>query len=285
MSTLARVPFAPGERYEMMWGCCGGTHVGSWQNNGNDYYAGAGTTIVAPIAGTVVRAGPPPLGQGQRVGIQGTGVAVYLAHMQHLQVAVGDRVSVGQPVGEVWAFPNMPDHLHFSLATGDYDTGHFTDPWAQVATLGIHIDGRLYEAPGATAPTSKPPALPRLLRIGVEELPMRLGGRGPDVFGPWRDTPANRKRRDQRLTTMRANNRLVAAMDGRQGDLYIFEYAPGRHGKPFRWGTWSIDVTTPNARELLNRRVDTAIAALTADGRITRPRKFQGEANSLYPAI
>ncbi len=111
-TTLARVPFADGERYEMMWGCCGGTHVGSWQNNGNDYYAGEGTVCVAPIAGTVVRAGPPPLGQGERVGIQGDGKAVYMAHMQNLRVVVGDRVTVGHPSSRYGRSPRMPDHLH-----------------------------------------------------------------------------------------------------------------------------------------------------------------------------
>src|SRR5690606_35228884 len=139
---IDRVPFAPGERYDMMWGCCGGTHQGAWQNNGNDYYAGAGTRVVAPIAGVVVRAGAPPIGQGERVGIQGDGKAVYLAHLQRLRVKVGDRVAVGQVLGEVWAFPGMPDHLHFSLARGTYDKGTFVDPWNQVAALGIHLGGR-----------------------------------------------------------------------------------------------------------------------------------------------
>lgn len=281
-ATIARVPFADGERFEMMWGCCGGTHQGSWQNNGNDYYAGGGTVCVAPISGTVVRAGAPPLGQGDRVGIQGDGKAVYMAHMQDLRVDTGDRVKVGDPVGEVWAFPNMPDHLHFSLASGDYGSGSFVDPWSQVADLGIHIDGRLYEAGDGTP--DKPKA-PRLLKVGVEELPARMGGLGPDVYGPWRDTPANRRRRDQRVETMRANGRLVAPMRGRQGDLYIFEYASGTYGRPYRWGMWSIDVTTKDARKVLDARRDKAITALMSDGRLTKPRKFQGEANSLYPAI
>lgn len=284
-ATIARVPFAPGERYEMMWGCCGGTHVGSWPNNGNDYYAGAGTVCVAPIAGVVVRAGSPPLGQGERVGIQGDGVAVYMAHMANLRVKVADRVKVGDPVGEVWAFPNMPDHLHFSVAAGDYDSGTFADPWAQVAALGIHIDGKLYEAPGAGRPDSKPEPAPRLLKVGLEELPMRMGGLGPDAFGPWRDTPANRRRHEERVATMRANGRLVAPMQGRSGDLYIFEYPPGRHGKPFRWGMWSIDVSIKDARKIVNARREKAKGLLMADGRLVNPREFQGEQNSYYPAI
>lgn len=282
--TIARVPFAPGERYTMMWGCCGGTHQGSWQNNGNDYYAGAGTVVVAPIAGVVVRAGAPPIGQGERVGIQGDGMAVYLAHLQNLRVRVGQEVAVGQVLGEVWDFPAMPHHLHFSLAKGTYDKGTFVDPWAQVVALGIHINGRVYEAPsglvGPGAPTPAP-----LLRMYVEELPMNMGGLGPAVFGPWADTPGHRRNRADLAKRMSSRGRLVAPMQSRDGSLYIFEYLPGRHGKPFRWGAWTIPANTPNARKVLGERREDAIKKLLADGRLVNPRTFTGPSNTLYPWI
>jgi len=93
---LQRLPFANGERFDMMWGCCAGTHASSvWQNNGNDYYAGAGTKCVAPIDGTVVRAGVPGIGQGERVGIQGKTHSVYMAHMHRLRVREGQQVKAG----------------------------------------------------------------------------------------------------------------------------------------------------------------------------------------------
>jgi len=152
-TTLARVPFADGERYEMMWGCCGGTHVGSWQNNGNDYYAGEGTVCVAPIAGTVVRAGPPPLGQGERVGIQGDGKAVYMAHMQKPPRRRRRPRHGRPPVVEVWAFPPhaRPPPFTSSLAKGDYGSGSFVDPWDQVAALGST----------STAASTRPATAPR----------------------------------------------------------------------------------------------------------------------------
>lgn len=268
---LTRVPFAPGERYQMMWGCCAGTHKSSvWQNNGNDYYAGAGTACVSPVAGVVVRAGVPGIGQGMRVGIQGdNGYAVYMAHMHRLRVGEGQRVTPGQPVGEIWPFPGMPDHLHFSVAKGSYASGNFVDPWDEVARLGIHVSGRTYQAPGKDIPKTTPGTATS--RYFVEELPMP-DGMGPRVFGPWANTAAHRTYRDKTVESMKAKGRVVAPMQAKDGSLYIYEYPAGRYGKPFRWGPWS----SPDASK-------EAAATLKADGRAPNPRRFAGAANSLYP--
>lgn len=268
---LSRVPFAPGERYEMMWGCCGGTHNSPiWQNNGNDYYAGAGTVCVSPVHGVVVRAGVPGIGQGMRVGIQGDGFAVYMAHMHRLRVGEGDKVTPGQPVGEIWPFPGMPDHLHFSTAKGTYASGAFVDPWDEVARLGIHVSGRTYEAPKGSPPSAGP-GKTAASRFYVEELPMPEG-QGPRVYGPWAPTAAHRTYRDKMVESMRQAGRIVAPMQDKNRSLYIYEYAPNRYGKPFRWGPWS----TPEASAA-------AAKALKADDRSPNPRRFAGAANSLYP--
>jgi hypothetical protein len=270
---LQRLPFANGERFDMMWGCCAGTHASSvWQNNGNDYYAGAGTKCVAPIDGTVVRAGVPGIGQGERVGIQGKTHSVYMAHMHRLRVREGQQVKAGDPVGEIWPFPGMPDHLHFSVAVGSYASGKFVDPWNAVRAMAKHIGGRTYEATGP-GPAPKPPA-PSKGKFYVEEMPAKAGGQGPDVYGPWRDTPGHRENRAERMMSMRESGRAVVAMSDKRGDLYIYEFPKGRYGKPYRWGPWS----TPQAAEK-------AQAALVKDGRATSPRRFSGPANSLYPWI
>lgn len=272
------VPFAPGERYDLMWGCCAGTHASStWQNNGNDYYAGAGTVCVAPIAGTVVRAGIPPLGQGYRVGIQGAEGAVYMAHMTGLTVAVGDKVKPGDKVGVVWdfsAYNGIPDHLHFSMCDGSYDGGRFVDPWSQVQALSLHVSGRTYEAPRNGLPTPNPGSPKAEPQYFVEDMPAKLGGGGPDVYGPWRRSALTEKNREERLRAMREKGLLAAPMDSARGDLYIYVYPKGRHGKPFRFGPWTSDDASAKAQKVL-----------TGDGRITKPRRFAGKANSMYPWI
>lgn len=274
---LERTPFAPGERYTMMWGCCAGTHASStWQNNGNDYYAAPGTVCVAPIDGEVVRAGVPGIGQGERVGIQGATHSVYMAHMTALRVKQGDRVKAGALVGVLWDWggSSMPPHLHFSLARGSYGGGVFIDPWQQVQALGIHITGRVYEAPkpATPAPTVRPPAV--ITQHFVEELPARLGGNGPDVFGPWRDTPDNRLRRDQTVVKMKEAGRLVVPMNDTLGDLYIYEYRQNTYGRPFRYGSWANAEGAAKAEKVL-----------VGDGRLTKPRRFVNRGNSLYPWI
>jgi murein DD-endopeptidase MepM/ murein hydrolase activator NlpD len=268
-------PFAPGERYDMMWGCCSGTHASStWQNNGNDYYAGAGTVCVAPIDGEVIRAGVPGIGQGERVGIQGATHSVYMAHMTNLRVRQGDRVSAGDPVGVIWDWggAGMPPHLHFSLAKGSYGGGSFVDPWSEVVALSVHVSGRTYQAPKAGSPVVKPPPKPVEPQHFVEDMPNKFGGHGPDVYGPWANTPAHEANRAELVTRMRANGKLAVPMNDHLGDLYIYVYVKGTYGDPFRFGPWS----TPEGAEK-------AQTILVSSGRVIKPRRFKGKANSLYP--
>lgn len=273
---LECLPFAPGERFSMMWGCCAGTHASRvWQNNGNDYYAGAGTVCVAPIGGTIVRAGVPGIGQGERVGIQGATHAAYMAHMKGLRVKVGDKVKAGDPVGVVWDFAahnGIPDHLHFSMARGNYDSGAFADPWKRVQGLALHISGRVYEAP-KKKPTPSVPPMPRIdPNFYVEDLPAQLGGSGPDVFGPWANTPGHKANRDETVDRMRKAGRLAVPMNDRIGDLYIYVYRQGTYGNTFRFGPWSSSAAAEKAQ-----------GVLVSGGRIEKPRRYAGRANSLYP--
>lgn len=269
---LACNPFAPGEAYDWMWGCCAGTHASSqWQTNGNDLYAVAGTNCVAPISGRVIRAGVPPIGQGSRVGIQGDTHSVYMAHMTDLVVGEGDYVKAGDAVGQIWAFPGLPDHMHFSLAEGSYGGGRFVDPKVELARTALHVGGRTYRVPNR-APDQlevKPDPAPYYL----EELPWNPTtdqGYGPRVLGPWLYLAG----RDRKLTALKINDPdgiYVPMGDGVR--YYIYHYRPGTYGRTFRYGGWV-------------NLADRQLAEASISGRLGRRlRAYRGAQNSLYPFI
>ena len=259
-------PFAPGALYDWMWDCCAGTHASpSWHDNGNDCYAAPGAVLVAPIAGRVVRAGVPGIGQGERVGIEGATHSVYLAHMTALRVREGEQVEAGQPVGVVWDFSPTPPHLHFSLARGSYGGGSFVNPRDELHRTAEHVTGRTYRALGvAEAPPAKPDG------FWLEELPWHPitapGNVGPRVLGPWSSASG----RDGKLAEMKAADEVVSPMgDGVR--FYIYHWRPGSYSVTFRRGPWDDAAKQRNARSKLER----------ATGRAQRP--FKGRANSIYP--
>lgn len=114
-------------------------------HSGTDYAAPAGTPILAAADGTVTRAGPAT-GFGYLIVIDhtvgGQRVATGYAHMYSggIHVAVGDRVSAGQHIGDVGSsgYSTGP-HLHFEVYPGG--PGHPTtnpEPWlATHAAEGI----------------------------------------------------------------------------------------------------------------------------------------------------
>ncbi len=264
---LERSPFAPGELYDWMWGCCGGTHASAvWQNNGNDLYAPPGTKLVAPITGRVVRAGVPGIGQGERVGIEGGGRAVYMAHMTRLRVRQGDEVKAGDPVGEVWDFPGVPAHLHFSTAAGTYGVGGFRDPKGDLAATADHLEGRTYRAHGIAREAERP----KPDGYWLEALPWHPSAApanvGPRVLGPW----ASIDGRNKRLDALRASGEIATPHSGADR-FYIFHWRPGAYGRPFRHGPFPTPALSASERARRER----------ADGHKLRP--FKGRANSLYP--
>lgn len=116
-------------------------------HSGTDYAAPAGTPILAAADGTVTKAGPAS-GFGNLIVIDhtigGQRVATGYAHMYSggIHVAVGDRVSAGQHIGDVGSsgYSTGP-HLHFEVYPGG--PGHPTtnpEPWL-AAQSAEGIDG------------------------------------------------------------------------------------------------------------------------------------------------
>lgn len=94
----------------------------------HDYFAKAGSAVVAPVAGTVVRlsghnpkVGPTegPHGPfGWSVYIKGTNGKVYfLTHLGSRDVQVGEKLAVDQPIGTVgnYAKYGTPSHVHMGV--------------------------------------------------------------------------------------------------------------------------------------------------------------------------
>lgn len=95
--------------------------------NAADIFAPTGTTIVSPVAGTVISATHASSGVGSRVQIRdGDGDIWYLAHMHHspgLRVSAGQHVDRGTPIGVVGtsahAVGTQP-HLHIDMLPPPY---------------------------------------------------------------------------------------------------------------------------------------------------------------------
>jgi murein DD-endopeptidase MepM/ murein hydrolase activator NlpD len=92
---------------------------------GVDLRAAAGTPARAAEGGTVVRAGEAG-GYGYLVEVDhGHGLTTRYAHLQHINVAVGQHVEAGDAVGEVGATGRTTGpHLHFEVR----QDGHAMDP-------------------------------------------------------------------------------------------------------------------------------------------------------------
>jgi peptidoglycan hydrolase-like protein with peptidoglycan-binding domain len=84
---------------------------------GVDFPARTGTPVFAARSGTVVFAGWDTGGYGYLVAIaHGAGVRTMYAHLSHISVRRGQRVSTGTPVGRVGSTGRASGpHLHFEL--------------------------------------------------------------------------------------------------------------------------------------------------------------------------
>lgn len=108
-------------------------------HTGNDYAARLGTPILAFADGEVTYAGAHPSGYGHLIlikhTIDGEPVTSGYAHMygNGIRVRVGDRVSAGQPVGDVGSDgKSIGPHLHFEIRVA----GRTTDPTSWVNGAG-----------------------------------------------------------------------------------------------------------------------------------------------------
>lgn len=96
---------------------------------GVDLMAPRGTPLVAVVSGTITRAGNSGI-SGNRIWLRGDdGTEYFYAHLDRIQVSVGDRVTIGQQIGTVGNTGNAAGgspHLHFEIHPGG---GAATDPY------------------------------------------------------------------------------------------------------------------------------------------------------------
>ncbi len=85
-------------------------------HQGVDLEADYGTTVRSAAAGTVVGAGWDG-GFGNKVDVDhGNGYHTYYAHLSHIDVGIGQRVTKGEPIAEVGATGEATGpHLHYQI--------------------------------------------------------------------------------------------------------------------------------------------------------------------------
>jgi murein DD-endopeptidase MepM/ murein hydrolase activator NlpD len=99
-----------------------GTHRSYEFHPGMDIAAPLGAIVGAPASGTVVFTGELPARGNTVVLDHGAGVYSTYAHLQRFEVAVGDDVTLGQPIARVGTtgFSTGP-HLHWEVWVGGAD--------------------------------------------------------------------------------------------------------------------------------------------------------------------
>lgn len=241
--------------------CC---YRGARVHGGWDWFAPAGTPIVAPFDARIVRAVESTDHYGGVFGgvlalarSDGTGCV-----MRHVDPAlgVGASVAAGQLVGYVFDWYSGGDHLHLEMhrviGSGyGYSFDNMIDPAA--------FDWLDTPEPAEPAPAPE---------FGVEALPTRLGGIGPDVYGGWllRTTQEAAERKLDALYGGRAT-RVRLRGDGPPFGVVV--WPEGRYGGIPRW-------IVPTAEER-----DAVLARVTKEMPGVASRKFRGRRNSMYDRL
>lgn len=106
----------------------GAARSGDRTHKGIDIFAPMGTPVISAVDGVVLNAGDSGGLGGLRVWVQGTdGRFHYYAHLSGINVAPGQRVVAGQPLGTVGDTGNAKGtspHLHYSVnSTSGAETG------------------------------------------------------------------------------------------------------------------------------------------------------------------
>jgi biotin carboxyl carrier protein len=92
----------------------------NWQSeNAVDLGVPAGTQVISPAAGVVVKVGGGGSGRfaGDTVTVHGADNDFFFAHLSSVNVKPGDRIAPGQPLGKS-GVANGVAHLHFAVASG-----------------------------------------------------------------------------------------------------------------------------------------------------------------------
>ena len=108
-----RADWNPRSFWYYPWGASG-------VHKGNDIFAPEGRPVLAATSGLVIRSGFHGAG-GNMIAVLGPRWRVhYYAHLSRLDVAAGDWVRGGQPLGAVGSTGNAagkPPHLHYTIIT------------------------------------------------------------------------------------------------------------------------------------------------------------------------
>ena len=237
------------------------------RHGGWDWFAPAGTPVLAPFDGTVVRVNESNDHYG---GVYGgvLGIRREAANdgivMRHIDpdVRLGQPVRAGDVVGYVFDWYDGGDHVHLELHRNigsgyDYRFENVRDPeeleW---------VDG--------VATVVKPPTKD----WGIESLPTRLGGTGPDVYGGW----ASRSGRNTQLARLsdvfgeHLTRPVKLRGDGAPYGVVVWP-APDRVGARPRWFYVSKEIR------------DAALERVRKANPNVKYRAFKGRANSLYSRL
>ena len=124
-------------------------------HSGIDLAAPAGSPVVAPLGGTVIRAGSSTGGYGNVVEIQhDNGLVTRYAHNNRVFVKEGQTVGAGDAISEVGSTGRSTgNHLHFEAI----QDGKNIDPKGFLSKLGVNLVGAQPMKNQATAPQEVAP--------------------------------------------------------------------------------------------------------------------------------
>lgn len=250
---------------EGMPGGPGGARVhGGW-----DVFAPAGTPVVAPYACTIVRADESSDHDGGVFGgvlalrRDGGTDGMVFRHVDPAR-ATGAFVPAGEVVAFVFDWHSGGDHLHLEChrIVGDGRTYHFSNT----------VDPRTLTwipAGSATATSLVPEPEPAFC---FESPPARLGGIGPDIYGPW----LSAERRDAAEAALDATHDGRATrvrLRGPSPNLAVVVWPEGEHGTIPRWSFPSAEEREAGLREARTRHPGVHF------------RTFRGLGNSMYARL
>jgi hypothetical protein len=228
---------------------------GNRYHGGVDWFAPAGTPVLAPMAGRVIESYRSDDSSGQVFGgtlkVQDSEGRVWV--MRHVQpwVGLGTNVSAGQQVAEVHSWTGGGTHLHMEVwrtLGGGYRLENAIDP-----AVFSFIAG-----PPSADP--KPVA-----DYYFEELPHDQGGNGPVVV--WHGKGSTAKA----VLLNKLRGRAVSTVRDANGIGYVLWWKKGTYGRKFRFGPWADE----------GARTATRLVRQESTGRTMRP--FKGKNRSLYP--
>lgn len=144
---------------------------GSGAHYGTDYRTPRGTQAVASQDGIVTRVANDPKGYGKYVTIVNpqTGVATQWAHMDSIDVRVGQTVSRGQPIGKTGNTGNSSGpHLDYTVTKNGVAIRHDGTAFKPTGKSWLTAKG------GGEMPIMGNPAAPVIAESGAAPKPMEM---------------------------------------------------------------------------------------------------------------